>query len=90
MWRDGTLVGYLRSAGFGHTIGCGVGMGYLHAEADVSAEWLKNGKFEVEISGNRHAPIASLRPFYDAARTRVKGQNLELDTLVTPELRVAR
>ncbi|MER8678266.1 FAD-dependent oxidoreductase [Mesorhizobium sp. M0037] len=90
VWRDGNLVGYLRSAAFGHTIGCGVGMGYLSAASGVSAQWLKDGKFEVEIAGQRHAAVASLRPFYDAARTRVKGEHLELDSLVAPELRAAR
>ncbi|TIP85595.1 MAG: aminomethyl transferase family protein, partial [Mesorhizobium sp.] len=89
VWRDGFLVGYLRSAGFGHTIGCGVGMGYLYAASGVSAQWLKDGKFEVEIAGQRHAAVASLRPFYDAARTRVKGERLELDSLVAPDLRAA-
>ncbi|MER9345322.1 hypothetical protein NKI41_32220 [Mesorhizobium sp. M0601] len=62
VWRDGILVGNLRSAGFGHTIGCGVGMGYLHAESGVSASWLKNGKFEVEIAGNRYAGVVSMTP----------------------------
>ncbi|CAH2394360.1 GcvT family protein [Mesorhizobium ventifaucium] len=90
VWRDGTLVGYLRSAGFGHTIGCGVGMGYLNAASGVSAQWLKDGEFEVEIGGFRHAAVASLRPFYDAGRTRVKGERLDLDSLVAPELRAWR
>lgn len=90
VWRDGALVGYLRSAGFGHTIGCGIGMGYLHAGSGVSAQWLKDGNFEVEIAGQRHAAIASLRPFYDAARTRVKGEWLELESLVSAELCAAR
>lgn len=90
VWRDGVLVGYLRSAGFGHTVGCGIGMGYLHADLGVSAQWLKDGRFEVEIAGQRHAALASLRPFYDAARTRVKGEWLELESLVSAELCAAR
>ncbi|WP_050399837.1 GcvT family protein [Bradyrhizobium embrapense] len=86
VWRDGRLVGYLRSAGFGHTLGCGVGMGYLHSERGVNSAWLSEGKFEIEIAGERHAAIASLRPFYDAGRTRVKGQYLRAEELIAPEL----
>lgn len=89
VWRNGSLVGYLRSAGFGHTLGCGVGMGYLHSETGVSAEWLAQGTFEIEIAGERHAAIASLRPFYDLNRTRVKGEWRKADDLIAPELLAA-
>lgn len=89
VWRDGSLVGYLRSAGFGHTLGCGVGMGYLHCESGVSAEWLSQGSFEIEIAGERHAAIASLRPFYDSKRTRVKGELRQVEDIIAPELLTA-
>ncbi|MGL9623231.1 FAD-dependent oxidoreductase [Bradyrhizobium sp. U531] len=90
VWRNGSLVGYLRSAGFGHTLGCGIGMGYLHSESGVSAEWLAKGTFEIEIAGERHAAIASLRPFYDPNRTRVKGQRRNAEEIIAPELLRAR
>lgn len=90
VWRDGVLVGYLRSAGYGHTVGCGIGMGYLGNDEGVSAEWLQSGRFEVEIAGERHAAIASLRPFYDAKRTRVKGEWIDAADLVFPDLPGAR
>lgn len=89
VWRNGTLVGYLRSAGFGHTVGCGIGMGYLNAEAGVSPQWLSEGNFEIEIAGERHPAVASLKGFYDAARTRVKGEWHKAEDLVSPELRAA-
>ncbi|UWU75888.1 FAD-dependent oxidoreductase [Bradyrhizobium huanghuaihaiense] len=90
VWRNGSLVGYLRSAGFGHTLGCGVGMGYLRSESGVSAEWLAQGSFEIEIAGEKHAAIASLRPFYDLNRTRVKGEWRKAEDLIAPELLLAR
>lgn len=90
VWRNGSLVGYLRSAGFGHTMGCGVGMGYLHSEQGVTAEWLAKGSFEIEIAGERHAAIASLRAFYDPNRTRVKGECRKIEDLVAPELLTTR
>lgn len=90
VWRNGSLVGYLRSAGFGHTLGCGIGMGYLHCESGVSAEWLSAGDFEIEIAGERHAAIASLRAFYDCNRTRVKGEWRKPEEIIAPELLKAR
>ncbi|SFK14680.1 FAD-dependent oxidoreductase [Bradyrhizobium sp. Gha] len=90
VWRNGSLVGYLRSAGFGHSLGCGVGMGYLRAEGGVNAQWLSEGNFEVEIAGEKHAAIASLRAFYDPNRTRVKGEWRSLDEIIAPELLKAR
>ncbi|RWM79807.1 FAD-dependent oxidoreductase [Mesorhizobium sp.] len=86
VWRNGSLVGYLRSAGFGHTVGCGIGMGYLTAEAGVTADWLSGGSFEIEIAGERYSAIASLRPFYDAGRSRVKGEWRAVEELVAKEL----
>jgi glycine cleavage system aminomethyltransferase T len=90
VWRNGSLVGYLRSAGFGHTLGCGIGMGYLHAERGVNTEWLSEGAFEIEIAGERHAAIASLRPFYDPNRTRTKGELRDVQELIAPNLRAKR
>lgn len=86
VWRNGSIVGYLRSAGFGHTLGCGVGMGYLHSDSEVNSEWLSEGTFEIEIAGERYAAIASLRAFYDSGRTRVKGECRNVEDLVAPEL----
>lgn len=90
VWRNGILVGYLRSAGFGHTVGCGIGMGYLNCETGVTAEWLSEGSFEIEIAGERYPAVASLRPFYDAARSRVKGEMRDSQELIAPELGRAR
>jgi len=65
-------------------------MGYLHSEGGVSAKWLSEGTFEIEIAGEKHAAIASLRPFYDSNRTQVKGERHKVEDLIAPELLVAR
>jgi len=90
VWRDGQLVGYLRSAGYGHTLDCGVGMGYLNHDAGVTSEWLAGGKFEVEIATRRYPAVASLRPFYDPGRTRVKGESGPTEELIAAALRAPR
>ncbi|WMY11015.1 GcvT family protein [Paraburkholderia phenoliruptrix] len=89
VWRNGVLVGYLRSAGFGHTLGCSIGMGYLRCEEGVSADWLSGGSFEIEIAGKRYPAIASLRPLYDAGRTRVKGEFRQPEEIIS-ELLIGR
>ncbi|MEI9401977.1 FAD-dependent oxidoreductase [Mesorhizobium argentiipisi] len=89
VWRNGTLVGYLRSAAFGHTVGCGIGMGFLHSDTGVSAEWLSTGEFEIEIAGERYAAMGTLGSLFDANRTRVKGEYQNIDDLIHPTLRAA-
>jgi glycine cleavage system aminomethyltransferase T/glycine/D-amino acid oxidase-like deaminating enzyme len=73
IFKDGALIGHLKSGAFGHTFGAAVGMGYLTNRDGVSKEWLASGGFEIEIAGRRAPAIASLRAFYDPQRTRVKG-----------------
>ena len=73
--RDGRPVGDLTSAGYGHTIGASVGMGYVkrgdgHA---IDAAWLGGGKVEVDLAGTRFAAKLSLRPPYDPSGDRIRG-----------------
>ena len=43
-----------------------------HADG-VTADWLAQGGFEVDVAGTRHAATVSLRPFYDPERIRIRG-----------------
>lgn len=90
VWRNGEMVGYLRSAGYGHTLGCSVGMGYLSCAAGVTPEWLASGRFEVEVAGDRYPALAQLRAFFDPARTRVKGTPLPSAALIDPGILKSR
>jgi 4-methylaminobutanoate oxidase (formaldehyde-forming) len=70
--RDGTCVGHLTSATYGHTVGASIGMGYVHApERDVARQWFEDGKFTIEVAGQPVAARASLRPLYDPTSARV-------------------
>ena len=53
--RDGKPVGDLTSAGYGHTVGASVGLGYVRRDdgAAIDAAWLDSGKFEVDLAGTR-------------------------------------
>jgi 4-methylaminobutanoate oxidase (formaldehyde-forming) len=73
--RDGRPVGDLTSAGYGHTIGASVGLGYVRRDdgAAIDTAWLEAGKFEVDLAGTRLAAKVSLRCPYDPAGARIKG-----------------
>ncbi|MDD9907638.1 MAG: FAD-dependent oxidoreductase [Rhodospirillaceae bacterium] len=72
IYRDGTRVGAISSAAYGHTLGASVGMGYVEHEGGVDKAYLEAGSFEVDIAGERVPAEASLRPFYDPTSARVK------------------
>ncbi len=73
IWRDGRLVGRITSAAFGHTIGRSVGLGYVTREdGPVTEDWLRAGRFEVEVALERLPARASLRAPYDPANERIR------------------
>ncbi len=69
--RDGAPLGYTTSAGYGHAVGGAVALGYARNAAGVSADWVAEGTYSVEVNGQEHPVEASLRPFYDPDRSRV-------------------
>jgi len=72
IYRDGSVVGRTTSGAYGYTVGCSVAMGYLPVPARSWAEWLANGRFEIELAGVRHVAKASHRAFYDPENSRIK------------------
>ena len=69
--RDGEIVGYLTSGGYGHHLGAAIGMGYVPCAGESAAELLASG-YAIEIAGVRVAAEVSLRPMYDPKAERVK------------------
>jgi 4-methylaminobutanoate oxidase (formaldehyde-forming) len=72
--RDGTEVGYVRAASYGHTLGGAVGLAMVRAPegVPVTSEWLDAGAWEVEIAGRRYPAVCSLRPMYDPGNDRIR------------------
>ena len=74
IWRDGELVGRITSGMFGHTVGAALGLGYItNRDGVASAEWIRAGRYEVEVAMQRVPARISLRPFYDPSGERVRG-----------------
>ncbi len=73
IFRDGCLVGRITSGSYGYTLGRAVGMGYVEANgAPVTAEYVTNGKFEIEVVGVRVPATPHLRPAFDPRGDRLK------------------
>lgn len=49
LYRNGERVGALTSGGYSYTLGCAIGMGFVHGPAKVPQKWLKEGMYEVEV-----------------------------------------
>jgi 4-methylaminobutanoate oxidase (formaldehyde-forming) len=69
--RDGRIVSIVTSGNYGHALGGAVGLGYVPCKGE-SAEQVLASKYEIEIAGQRHRAVASLRPMYDPKAERAK------------------
>jgi 4-methylaminobutanoate oxidase (formaldehyde-forming) len=72
IYREGELVGTLNSGGYGHTLGGAVGLGSIESEGGVTADFVKSGRYEIEVVGVRYPAKASLRPMYDPKGKRIR------------------
>ena len=72
IYKDGKRVGYIRSGGYGHTLGGSVGLGFVENPEGVTRDYIASGGFEIDIAGDRYPARASLRPLYDPQLERVR------------------
>ncbi|MBO6521746.1 MAG: FAD-dependent oxidoreductase [Rhodospirillales bacterium] len=70
--RDGTIVGYLTSGMYGHTLGGAIGLGYVKNTAGVDAAFIDAGTFEIEVCGEKFAAKASLTPLFDPKNEKIR------------------
>jgi glycine cleavage system aminomethyltransferase T len=50
---------------YGHTLGGTVALSYVRHEAGVSSDYVKSGRFEIQVAARRYGARASLTPLYD-------------------------
>ena len=71
IWRGDSIVGCIRSAMYGHSLGAAIGLGYVTVPPDgVSTVGVDD--YDIEVAGIRYAATASLRPMYDPRNERIK------------------
>jgi sarcosine dehydrogenase len=72
IYRNTERVGWLSSAGYGHTLGKSIGLGYIRDESGVDASYVKEGAYELDVGTVRVPCTVSLAPLYDPKMERVK------------------
>ncbi len=69
--RDGVAVGYTTSGSYAHTLGAAIGMGYVKNASGLNADWVRAGRYEIVINGERFAAKPYLRSPYDPERKKI-------------------
>ena len=67
IWRDGKVIGWVTSGGYGHTVGQSLAMGYIEKDAAQATEG-----FEIEIIGERRPARRLAAPAYDPEGVRMR------------------
>ncbi|MEX1233751.1 MAG: FAD-dependent oxidoreductase [Roseovarius sp.] len=70
--KDGKRCGWLSSAGFGHTVGASIGMGYVRSDTTITRDDVMAGTYELEVAGERVPAKVHLRPLHDPKMVNVK------------------
>jgi sarcosine dehydrogenase len=72
IFRDGKQVGWLTSAGWGYTVARNIGFGYVRNPEGVPTDWLKSGRYELEVATERVPAQIHLDALYDPTMSRIK------------------
>ncbi len=70
--RNGDVVGYVRAASYGHSLGGAVGLAMVEASGSASRAWLDEGDWAVDVAGTVYPAAVSLRPMYDPDNARIR------------------
>ncbi len=72
VYRDGSPVGYVRSASYGFSLAGAVGLAMVSGDDPITQTAMDAAEWEVEIAGNRFPAVVSLRPLYDPTNVRIR------------------
>jgi 4-methylaminobutanoate oxidase (formaldehyde-forming) len=73
IYRNGKRCGWLSSAGYGHSVGKSIGMGYVRSEDMLTKEDVMVGEYELEVATVRIKAEVVLTALHDPKLARVKG-----------------
>jgi sarcosine dehydrogenase len=71
IFRDGQCVGYTTSGSYGYTVGGAIALGYVRHHEPVTNEFIRTGRYAIDLAGAHHAAQASLAPPYDPKNARI-------------------
>ena len=72
LYRDGERVGFVTSAGYGHTLGACIAMAYVGHSDGVDEAFIQSGRFEVQLAEGRRTVTPALKPLYDPTNERIR------------------
>ena len=72
IYRNGEVVGWLTSGGWGYTVNKNIGYGYVRNPEGVDNEYFISGTYELEVATVRHSCKLQLGPLYDPKLERVR------------------
>ena len=72
IYRNGEVVGWLTSGGWGYTVNKNIGYGYVRNPEGVDNEYFISGTYELEVATVRHSCKLQLGPLYDPKMERVR------------------
>jgi len=70
--RNGEVVGWLSSGGWGYTVGKNIGYGYVRHPNGVDRVFLDSGSYELEIATDMYDCTLHSGPLYDPGMIQVK------------------
>jgi len=73
IWKNGEMIGYVTSGGWGHRLGQMIGLATLHRGDGVTKAWIDEGGFSVLIAGKNYPLHAQLAPLYDPKGEKMRG-----------------
>lgn len=76
IWRNDKVVGYLRRADFGFSVGSSIGYGYIHSTSEkepITNKYLLDGEYTIESMDVKHKAKIHLKPLFDSENKRVNG-----------------
>ena len=71
IYRNGQAVGYTTSGSYGHALGAAVGMGYVKCQDGVTPEFIREGRYEINVSGKRFPAASHLKAPFDPERKKI-------------------
>jgi 4-methylaminobutanoate oxidase (formaldehyde-forming) len=70
--RDGEQVGWLSSAGFGHTVGKFIGYGHVRSPGGVDRAFLESGSYELDVATRRVPAQLHFGALYDPRGDKIR------------------
>ena len=72
IYRDMDHEAEITHGAYAHFLGCAMGMGYLENPEGITDKWILEGRYEVNVEGERVKAKAHLKPPYDPDNLRLR------------------